>query len=114
MNWLDKTIAWVSPETALRRQMAREVLSKRSTSFGYAAAKTDRLTGNWAPTSMPVNYLIGSSSVQVRERVRQLVRDFPYFKRAIDAICDYTVGSGIRYQCRVKDTSGQVHDKNLI
>lgn len=108
MNTLDKVIGWLSPESAVKRMMAREVLKRQ-----YAAAKTTRLTGSWSPAPSSVNELIGSSAPAVRERVRQLVRDFPYFSRAVNVMCDYTVGSGIQFQARTKGRDGR-HDPALI
>jgi len=43
--------------------------------------------------------------------VRQLVRDFPYFARAVNIIVDYVVGAGIVYQARVQDGSGKLDRK---
>ena len=41
----------------------------------YAAAKTTRLTGDWTPTDASINEIIRNSTVSVRKRIRQLVRD---------------------------------------
>lgn len=67
----------------------------------YAAAKVSRLTGDWSPLTQQVNQIIGSSAPMLRSRVRQLVRDFPYFARACDVLVNWTVGSGMNYQARV-------------
>jgi len=108
VNYLDKVIGWLSPEKAVRRMLARDMLARQ-----YAAAKTTRLTGSWSPVSSSVNEIIGQSHAAVRNRVRQLVRDFPYFQRAVNVMCDYTVGSGIRFQSRVKGRDTR-HDPALI
>lgn len=67
----------------------------------YAAAKSSRLTGDWIPANQDINTLVRSSSPILRGRIRQLVRDFPYFERACNILVDYTVGSGIHFQSRV-------------
>ncbi len=77
----------------------------------YAAAKTTRSTGGWSPVDSSINDLIGNSSPSVRARVRQLVRDFPYFARAVKVIADYVVGDGVTMQSRVTDTSGKINSK---
>ncbi len=77
----------------------------------YAAAKTGRLIGDWAPLNENVNQLIGNSSASVRARVRQLVRDFPYFKRAVNLVVNYAIGDGIVFQARVTDESGSLLSK---
>jgi lambda family phage portal protein len=69
----------------------------------YAGAKTTRLTGNWRPVDGNVNDVIYGSSPIIRARVRQLIRDFPYFAGATNRMVDYTVGEGIHFQSRVKD-----------
>ncbi len=66
----------------------------------YAAAKTGRSHHGWHPTDLAVNDLISMAGPGVRARVRQLIRDFPYFKRAMVVLSDYTVGDGIQLQSR--------------
>ncbi len=39
----------------------------------------------------------------MRARTRQLVRDFPYFQRAVNIHVDYTVGAELNFQARVRD-----------
>lgn len=79
----------------------------------YAAAKVTRMTGDWFPANQDVNSIIRSSSNILRGRTRQLVRDFPYFNRAINNLVNYSVGTGIRFQSRVKDADGKF-DKRTI
>src|SRR4030043_461716 len=109
---LDSAIGFFSPHHELKRHFAREQLT-RSRNAQYAAAKTTRLTGAWSPINSNVNAIIGASSSTVRARVRQLVRDFPYFARAINILTDYVVGPGIMFQSRVQDEEGR-HNKRLI
>ncbi len=109
MNSLDRFISFFSPSTAYRRQLFRDALKKRET---YAAAKTTRLTGNWTTTSTAdVNNVISLSSPAVRARVRQLLRDFPYLARAAKILVDYSVGTGIIYQSKVKGSDGKLDKK---
>jgi lambda family phage portal protein len=95
---LDRTIGIFSPASEIRRRIQRKGAEQARQ---YAAAKSNRSTGNWSPCGQDVNSLIRSSSVNVRNRTRQLVRDFAYFARAVDVLVDYTVGTGIQYQSRV-------------
>ena len=96
-----------------REAAAAEIERRRSAALmrteTYAAAKSNRLTGTWAPAWVNVNDLIGASSPTVRNRVRQLVRDFPYFANAVNKLVDYTVGEGIVYQARVKGPDGKLN-----
>jgi len=105
---LDSIISVFFPQSALKRKYYRDCLSKAKRSETYAAAKTDRMTGAWSPTSISVNDLIRNSGQTVRNRIRQLVRDFPYFKRAVQITLDYTVGDGIMFQSRILKPDGKL------
>lgn len=103
---LDKLIGVFSPTAQAKRTAARIMLRQ------YAAAKTTRLTGNWNPVNQDVNLEVGSSNQIVRSRVRQLVRDFPYFARAVNVLVDFSVGTGLTFQARVKNADGKL-DKRI-
>ncbi len=77
------------------------VTSSRTGQRQYAAAKVSRLTGDWMPVGQSVNQLLRTSAPAVTRRVRQLVRDFPYFTRAANIMVDFTVGTGHNFQSRV-------------
>lgn len=104
---IDRLVGAFSPEKALRRQYFR------ARSETYAAAKTDRLTGSWSPVDSTVNEIISASNALIRPRIRQLVRDFPYFSKAVSASVDFTVGAGITYQARVRERNGDALDHRL-
>ncbi|MCP4716630.1 MAG: phage portal protein, partial [Deltaproteobacteria bacterium] len=110
-NAVDAAVGIISPAAAFRRQAMRNFLKKRQAA--YAAAKSGRLTGSWAPADASVNDLIRASSPQVRARVRQLVRDFPIFVRAVTTLLDYTVGDGIKLQSRVVDAKGNLIPRDI-
>lgn len=104
----------IPPLRALKDNMERariNYITKRAEM--YAAAKTTRLTGSWNPSNANVNDIIGASSPFLRARVRQLIRDFPYLARAVNIGVDYTVGTGIMFQCTVEDKDGK-RDKPTI
>lgn len=113
---IDNLVGIFSPKSALERKYFRARLGqveRKKRSETYAAAKTNRLTGNWSPVNTSINDVIRGSSADVRARVRQLVRDFPYFANAVNRIVDYSVGSGIIFQSKIKDAKGNL-DKKLI
>ena len=111
---VDSIVGLFSPKSELERKLYRTRLAKlKNRSETYAAGKTNRMTGNWSPGNTDVNSIIKASSADVRGRVRQLVRDFPYFANAVNRLVDYTVGPGIVFQSRVQDKSGNL-DKKLI
>lgn len=90
-----------------RRYPSTVSIDRASGSRMYAAAKANRLTGDWLPANQDINTIIRSSSPILRSRIRQLVRDFPYFERACNVLVDYTVGSGIHFQSRVINPNWQ-------
>lgn len=124
-DMLDRGISVVSPRWALKRRFWREQLTRTGRSgsdaenyFGwykaraemYAAAKQNRLSG-FTIGSSNVNDIITASSPALRSRARQLVRDFPYLARAVRVIVDYSVGTGIVFQSKVKDSRGKPNKK---
>lgn len=88
---------------------SRLVTHRRRSDRGrqYAAAKVTRLTGDWIPANQSINDLIGASAPMLRSRIRQLVRDFPYFARAVNILVDFTVGTGMNFQSRVLNPAWQ-------
>lgn len=116
-NGLDGLVSVYSPQRALNRKISRIKLKRlknlKKRSAQYAAAKTNRLTGTWSPTETNVNEIIGASSSAVRARIRQLVRDFPYFSNALNKICEYSVGTGIIFQSRIRTPDDKL-DKKAI
>ena len=111
---IDRLVGLFSPERELRRKFYRSKISSlNKRQAQYAAAKSNRMTGAWSPLNSNINDVIANSATNIRARVRQLVRDFPYFTRAVSVLSDYTVGSGIMFQSRVKDTEGKL-DKGTI
>ena len=114
---VDTLVEVFSPARALKRRFDREkiaALAKRAKrTEQYASSKTDRMTGTWAPANTGVNDIIGLSSQNVRARVRQLVRDFPYFASAINRLVDYTVGPGIVFQSKIQTADGQLDRKRI-
>lgn len=79
----------------------------------YAAAKVNRLTGDWLPVGQTVNDILRTSAPAVTRRVRQLVRDFPYLARAANIMVDLTVGTGTTFQSRVLNPEWQPGAKGV-
>ena len=103
---IDNAVGVFSPKAAFNRKQYRGLLSQDKRSAQYAAAKTGRLTGDWSPIDAGINDIVRASSPAVRARVRQLVRDFPVFTRAVQVIIDNAIGSGIIFQSRVTNPAG--------
>lgn len=118
---LDAAVELISPSTAVARARDRVLLSRfkarghaHRSSDTYAAAKTGRLTNqSWNPGNTNVNEIIGASSPTVRARVRQLVRDFPYFSNAVNQIVTHVVGPGIMFQSKIQDPTGGLNQRAI-
>ncbi len=99
---------------------------RRATVRQYAAAKAGRLVHGWMPVDATVNDEIRSSSIAVRSRIRQLVRDFGPLSRAVDILETLVVGpdgyswqskherrveleAAVRRWSEQADASGQLH-----
>lgn len=63
---------------------------------GYDAAQKGRRGGRWSPGSLSVNEEHKSARQTLRDRSRDLVRNNPYTKRAIEGLADNLIGTGIR------------------
>lgn len=100
---VDRLIGIFSPEGEMKRTAARLILRQ------YAAAKTTRLTGDWSPVSRNVNTTVSLSNATIKARVRQLVRDFPYFAHAVNVLVDFTVGQGLTFQSRMRDEHNKLN-----
>lgn len=97
-NWLDSLVAWVAPERGMRRARARaalEVLDQLGQRRGYEGARITRRTAGWTAASTGPNAEANASIITLRNRSRQLVRDNPYARRAIQALKASSVGTGI-------------------
>lgn len=93
---LDRLVGLFSPERQCRRMLARDAVRSL-----YAAARPTADAGGWLPLDDGINTIIRGSEATVRARVRQLVRDFPYFKRVVDVRQAFVIGDGIRLQSRM-------------
>lgn len=107
---VDRALSLVAPSWSRNRMNARLQISDLNMRM-YAAAKATQDVGGWVPYDGDVNSLIRTSSPQVRARARQLVRDFPYAKRAIKLREALVIGGGIRMQPRIRDNRGKLDPK---
>ena len=91
MNLIDKTIAYISPSTGLKRAATREkIRAYESGSFGRRTKMFDHSTASGP------NLEIAGALSTLRNRSRGMVRNNGWAKRAIQAITRNVVGEGIR------------------
>lgn len=93
MNWLDRSISWVSPQTGMRRARAR--LMEQAASLAYEGAKLGRRTSGWITTGASANADIGVDLKLLRDRSRDLVRNNHFAAKAVLEFSTKTVGAGI-------------------
>lgn len=93
LNWFERAIEFVSPEFALKRQQA---LLHASHLRSYDAASRGRRTSNWIANSTSANSEISAAATTLRNRSRDLSRNNPFAKKAVQSISNNTIGTGIR------------------
>ncbi len=104
----EAALALVAPRMARRRQLARlayEATAKRA-SLAFEGAGQGRRAADWLrrdPGPKTSSIELGT----LRTRARDLRRNNPYARRAVDAIVSNAVGTGVR--ARVRDAQGNTH-----
>ena len=94
-NWIDRTIAYLSPEAGLRRAQMRAALSAIA-ARSYDAAQVNRRTAGWQRFSTSANAEVAGALQRVRDSSRQMVRNNPHARRAISVLVAKSIGTGIR------------------
>lgn len=102
---LDRALGVFAPGLEVKRQAAR--IAAEHGRRQYAAAKVNLSHGNWNPANPGINELLATSRPQLLARTRQLVRDFPFFTRAINTLVDFVVGEGLILRPAVLDADGK-------
>lgn len=90
---IEKIISYISPSWALERAKSRAaaaVLERH-----YEGAGHGRRLKNWRASSTSANQEVGMALVTLRNRSRDLCRNNPYGKRAVQCIANNVVGSGM-------------------
>jgi len=118
LNPIDTVVGWLDPERGLKRVRARAAmqLAKRS----YEGAKLGRRADGWQANSKSGNAELGNDLVRLRDRSRDLVRNYPYATQALANLESDLIGTGILARttspkvaalwsawCKVCDAEGQ-------
>jgi lambda family phage portal protein len=98
MNWLDRTIGFVAPATALSRARHRAAIAMLARN--YEGARVGRRTEGWVVAGTSANAEIGTALSRLRDRSRDLVRNNPYAAKAVQAVVSNLVGTGILPRAR--------------
>lgn len=102
MNWIDRTIAAVSPAAAFRRERYRLAL-KGLERFSYDGARTGRRLDGWSRAGTSANAETAGSLKALRDGARDLVRNNPLAAKAVAEYQTRAVGTGIVPQARTSD-----------
>lgn len=106
MNILDKMIAAVSPNSAVKRMAARQVLSQ------YEAARPSKQR-KFRTENASANTVVGMSAKQIRNQVRYLEKNHDIVRGALRTMVNNVVGPngiGIEPQPR-KRGSNEIHEE---
>lgn len=100
MNLIDRAIATISPERALRRTHARVRIAAASSFFfgrgGYNAARGDRpALKEWNPPNGSADHAASPDLAALRARTHDLDRNNPIAGGALDTFETSVVGSGL-------------------
>lgn len=104
MSFLDNVIGYFSPRTALERARMRMAWNEMRK---YEGAASGRRTSGWHSSSTSANQETYSALTTLRNRARDLVRNNPYAKNAIDVITTNTIGTGILPRPKVEGAQGE-------
>lgn len=93
MNWLDRAIGSFAPHRAIKRLQARQALE--SLTRGYDGAARGRRTDGWRAPGTSADAEIATAGTLLRDRMRDLVRNNPHAAKAVSALVNNIIGSGI-------------------
>jgi len=96
-NFIERAISTLSPKWAADRQRYRLVNAYlEQQERRYNAAASGRRTDGWQAYGTSANSELTNALHKLRDRSRDLVRNNPYAKRAMEIVANNTVGTGIR------------------
>lgn len=93
MNRLDRTIAWLSPARGLARARARAATG--IVARAYDGAARGRGNDGWTSTGGSANAEVAPALARLRSNARELVRNNPLARRAVNVLVANIVGTGI-------------------
>jgi lambda family phage portal protein len=100
MNWLDKTIGWISPEAGYKREAYRKALEEYK---NYDAAGYDRINSNWRVFNESAEMTDRYSRDTVRARARDLERNSDIMNAVTGAYKRNVYGAGYRLRANCSD-----------
>lgn len=96
MNIVDRTVAFFDPRAGLARARSRFVMEQLELIRGYDAAGYGRRFDGWKAGNTTANNETEMSLDRLRARSRDLSRNNPWAKRAVEVLANNVIGTGIR------------------
>lgn len=100
LNFLDRTIAWISPEKAYKRMAYRQAVEAMR---NYDAANDDHLNAGWRAVNARAEATDGMYRDTIRARSRDLERNSDILESVILAFVRNVVGKGFNLQVKTTD-----------
>lgn len=100
MNFLDRTIAWISPERAYKRIGYRNAVDEMRS---YDAASNDHANAGWRAVNAKAEATDGMYRDTIRARGRDLERNSDVLESVIQAFERNVVGGGFRLQAKTNN-----------
>jgi len=97
-GFIDRLLYVIAPNQALKREQARRALRAYD-----AASKGTRRTSSWAARGTSQNAEVYAAAQILRDRSRELSRNNPFVKRAVQSMSNNVVGTGIRAKINSKN-----------
>jgi lambda family phage portal protein len=104
MNPFDQFLAAIAPRAALRRQAARLQLEQMRR---YDAAARGRRTDGWVTQGSSADAATARGFGVMRDRARDLVRNNPYARKAIESWVTNLIGSGWSFKAKQARRNGR-------
>lgn len=104
MNPFEQLLAALAPRAALRRQAARLQLEQMRR---YDAAARGRRTDGWLTQGSSADAATARGFGVMRDRARDLVRNNPYAKKAIESWVTNLIGSGWSFKAKQTRRNGR-------
>lgn len=111
MNFLDRTIAWISPKAAYERMGYKRAVDEMRS---YDAAGDDHLNAGWRAVNEKAEATDGMYRDTIRARSRDLERNSDILESVVLAFERNVVGGGFNLQAKTEDEELDTKIENLF
>src|SRR5690349_243821 len=103
VNWIERAIEQVAPIYAARRAKARvQVQLFQAASNAYVgASRSKRSLSAWNPRQGSADEDLSWDLPTLRDRSRDLLRNAPVARGAVNTVCTNVIGTGLTMQARI-------------